>query len=96
MNMKQVEIALLKNCINGSWVDAQTDRFEEVINPATGEIIAKTPLSSHEDVAQAVRAAEHAFKEWKETPIGERSKLMFKFHAILLEHQEELAELITK
>ncbi|WP_412674967.1 CoA-acylating methylmalonate-semialdehyde dehydrogenase [Aneurinibacillus aneurinilyticus] len=96
MNMKQIEIALLKNCINGSWIEAQTDRFEEVINPATGEIIAKTPLSSREDVAQAVMAAENAFEQWKETTISERSKLMFKFHAILLEHQEELAELITK
>ncbi|GEN32778.1 MULTISPECIES: CoA-acylating methylmalonate-semialdehyde dehydrogenase [Aneurinibacillus] len=96
MSTQQVETFLLKNFINGSWVDARTDRFEEVINPATDETIAKTPLSSREDVAQAVAAAKAAFEGWRETPITERSKLMFKLHALLLEHQEELAELITK
>uniref|UniRef100_UPI0039EA4EC2 aldehyde dehydrogenase family protein n=1 Tax=Staphylococcus borealis TaxID=2742203 RepID=UPI0039EA4EC2 len=54
------------------------------------------PLSSREDVAQAVAAAKAAFEGWRETPITERSKLMFKLYALLLEHQEELAELITK
>jgi malonate-semialdehyde dehydrogenase (acetylating)/methylmalonate-semialdehyde dehydrogenase len=96
MSTQQIEVSALKNFINGNWVTPQTEQYEEVINPATGEVIARVPLSSKADVEQAVQAAKEAFKTWKETTISERSKLMFKFHALLLQHQEELAELITK
>ncbi|MBN6185975.1 CoA-acylating methylmalonate-semialdehyde dehydrogenase [Aneurinibacillus sp. BA2021] len=96
MRTEPTGAALLKNFIDGNWVDVQCERFEDVINPATGEVIARVPLSSREDVARAVQAAERASQEWKHTTVSERSKLMFAFHAVLLQHQEELAALITR
>jgi malonate-semialdehyde dehydrogenase (acetylating)/methylmalonate-semialdehyde dehydrogenase len=96
MSTQHVETIVIKNFINGKWMEAQTSQYEQVINPATGEVIANVPLSSRQDIEQAVVASREAFEAWRETSITERSRLMFKLHALLLEHQEELAELITK
>ena len=47
----------LKNFINGEWVEAKTEKYEQVPNPATGEILAEVPISTAEDVNDAVQAA---------------------------------------
>jgi len=67
-----------------------------VFNPATGEVIDEVPLSSAEDVDAAVAAASHAYKAWSKTPVMERVRLMFRFKAVLEEHFEELAALVTR
>ena len=67
-----------------------------VFNPATGEVIDQVPLSSAEDVDAAVAAASHAYKAWSKTPVMERVRLMFRFKAVLEEHFEELAALVTR
>lgn len=85
----------LKNLIGGQWVDAKTTDFEEVYNPATGEILARVPHSSSQDVADAVAAASEAFKTWGKTSVMKRAKVLFKFQQLLVEHQEELGRLIT-
>jgi len=85
----------LKNYIAGQWVDAQTDRYEPIPNPATGDIMARVPLSSKEDVDAAVRAALAAFPAWRDTPVVERARTMFRFQHLLFQHQDELARMIT-
>ncbi|HCW16935.1 MAG TPA: methylmalonate-semialdehyde dehydrogenase (CoA acylating), partial [Achromobacter sp.] len=65
-------------------------------NPATGEICASVPLASTEDVAVAVAAAKAAFPAWSETPALKRARILFNFKALLDQHQDELAELITR
>lgn len=86
----------IKNYINGEWVDAISKKTEMVPNPATGEILAYVPLSSVEDVEQAVKAAAEAFKTWSQTPVPKRARVLFKYQQLLINHTEELAELITK
>ncbi|WP_077213537.1 CoA-acylating methylmalonate-semialdehyde dehydrogenase [Bacillus dakarensis] len=86
----------IKNYINGQWVDAISKKTEIVPNPATGEILAYVPLSSVEDVEQAVKAAAEAFKSWSQTPVPKRARVLFKYQQLLIDHTEELAELITK
>lgn len=86
----------MKNYIGGQWVEAQTDCFEEVPNPATGEIMSRVPLSSRQDVDEAVKAALNAFPAWSEKPVVERARVMFRLQHLLVQHQDELARMITK
>ncbi|MDM5228271.1 CoA-acylating methylmalonate-semialdehyde dehydrogenase [Cytobacillus sp. NJ13] len=87
---------VLKNFINGEWVDANTDKFEVVPNPATGEELARTPISTREDVDKAVQAAKEAFKTWSKTPVPKRARTLFKYQQLLVENWDELAKLITQ
>ncbi|MGV3262959.1 CoA-acylating methylmalonate-semialdehyde dehydrogenase [Cytobacillus pseudoceanisediminis] len=87
---------VLKNFINGEWVDANTDKFELVPNPATGEELARTPISTREDVDKAVQAAKEAFKTWSKTPVPKRARILFKYQQLLVDNWDELAKLITQ
>ncbi|SFU87792.1 CoA-acylating methylmalonate-semialdehyde dehydrogenase [Alicyclobacillus macrosporangiidus] len=85
----------LKNYIGGRWVAAETDRFEVVPNPATGETLAQVPLSTRGDLDRAVAAAKEAFKTWSKTPVPKRARILFRYQQLLVEHWDELARLIT-
>ncbi|RYG71132.1 CoA-acylating methylmalonate-semialdehyde dehydrogenase [Lentibacillus cibarius] len=93
--MVQTQVKVLNNYVGGEWVEAKTDQTEEVINPATGEVIAHVPISTQEDVDQAVKAANKAFQEWKEVAVPKRARIMFKYQQLLVDHWDELAEIIT-
>lgn len=86
----------LQNFINGEWVDSKTDQYENVYNPATKEVLAQVPLSTSEDFEEAVQKAQEAQIKWGKTPVVRRARVLFKYHNLLQEHQEELATLITK
>ena len=58
----------LSNYINGRWQDSAAAEFGDVINPATGETLARVPLGGGGDVEAAVEAAAAAFPEWRRTP----------------------------
>nr|WP_191964368.1 CoA-acylating methylmalonate-semialdehyde dehydrogenase [Aneurinibacillus sp. XH2] len=89
-------ITRLKNFIAGRWVEARTDRTEIVPNPATGEPLAEVPLSSREDLDSAVAAAAEAYAEWSRVPVPRRARIMFKYQQLLVEHWQELAEMVTR
>lgn len=89
-------ITTLKNYIGGEWVEASTDKVQQVFNPATEEVLAHVPISTQEDVDRAVRAAKEAFQSWKDVPVPKRARILFKFQQLLVDHWDELAELITK
>ncbi|SHE10363.1 Methylmalonate semialdehyde dehydrogenase [acylating] [Chlamydia abortus] len=89
-------ITKLKNFIAGRWVEARTDRTEIVPNPATGEPLAEVPLSSREDLDSAVAAAAEAYDEWSRVPVPRRARIMFKYQQLLVEHWQELAEMVTR
>jgi malonate-semialdehyde dehydrogenase (acetylating) / methylmalonate-semialdehyde dehydrogenase len=86
----------LKNFINGKWVDAKTDHYQSVPNPATGEELAQVPISSKQDVDDAVSTAKEAFQSWSRTPVPKRARILFKYQQLLVENWDELAKLITE
>lgn len=86
----------LKNYINGEWVNARTNVYDDVPNPATGEVLAQVPLSTMDDVDNAVDAAATAYKLWSKTAVPRRARILFKYQQLLVEHWDELAELITR
>ena len=88
-------VETLRNFIGGRWVPSHASEFLDVYNPARGEVIARTPLSVAEDVDAAVQAAKKAFPAWRDTPPVARARVLFKFRALLEEHFEELARIVT-
>lgn len=89
------DIRVLKNYINGEWVESSATEFEDVYNPATGELIAKVPLSTREELDQAAEVAEEAFKTWSKLSVVKRGKYFFKLQNILEDNRDELAKLVT-
>jgi len=85
----------LKNYIGGKWIESTSILAEEVPNPATGEVIARVPLSTREDLDHAVATAKEAFKTWKKVAVPRRARILFRYQQLLVENWKELAELIT-
>ena len=88
-------VETLSNFVGGRWIPATATGFVDVHNPARGTVIARAPLSTSRDVDLAVTAATNAFAGWSETPPVVRARAMFRFKALLEEHFEELARLVT-
>ncbi|MBY0121446.1 CoA-acylating methylmalonate-semialdehyde dehydrogenase [Bacillus sp. S/N-304-OC-R1] len=93
--MTAITTEVIKNFINGVWVEAKTEHYQSVPNPATGEELAKVPISSQEDVQDAVKAAKEAFQTWSKTPVPRRARVLFKYQQLLVDHWDELAKLVT-
>jgi len=81
--------------VGGKWVESRATQHVDVFNPATGAVIARTPLGTRADVDAAVAAAKAAFPAWRATPVVERARTMFAFKNRLEEHFDELARLVT-
>jgi malonate-semialdehyde dehydrogenase (acetylating) / methylmalonate-semialdehyde dehydrogenase len=93
--MTLTSVKIVKNFINGKWVESNSSEYEIVYNPATGEEIAKVPLSTVDEVNEAVKIAEKAFESWSETPVPKRARILFKYQQLLVENWDKLAEMIT-
>jgi malonate-semialdehyde dehydrogenase (acetylating)/methylmalonate-semialdehyde dehydrogenase len=96
MTLAAPPLTKLSNYINGRWVDSKASEWLDVTNPATGEAIAKVPLSSANEVASAVEAAAVAFPEWRRTPPEDRIQPLFKLKQLLEDHIDELGRAITE
>src|SRR3954447_12853921 len=88
-------LEILKNYIGGVWKESLSKRVEEVVNPATGEVIARVPFSTREDLDLAVSTAKEAFKTWKKVAVPRRARILFRYQQLLVENWEELAKVIT-
>jgi betaine-aldehyde dehydrogenase/aminobutyraldehyde dehydrogenase len=82
-----------KMFIGGEWVDSSSGETLEVLNPATGEVIAEVPRATAEDVDRAVAAAEKAWAEWQFKTPKDRMELLLALADLIDEHGEELARL---
>ncbi|WP_199337990.1 aldehyde dehydrogenase family protein [Nostoc sp. FACHB-280] len=86
-----------RNYINGQWVDATTGNILESYNPAlVSEVVATFPRSHSEDVDKAVAAAREAYRIWRKVPAPARAEYIFRVGELLLQHKEELAQLISR
>lgn len=93
--MQQVREHKVRNLIGGTWEEGNGGETEPVYNPATGEVIAETPLSTSDDLDRAVEKARASFEEWAATPVGERARVLFRFKMLLEDSFEELRDLVT-
>jgi len=83
------------NYINGEWQNSSSPEWQDVVNPATAEVLASVPLSSNDDVTSAIEAAAAAFPAWRRTPPEDRIQPLFKLKQLLEGHIDELSRIIT-
>lgn len=89
---------VLKNYINGAWVDSVSKKTIDVLNPANQEVLAKVPYGADtaKDVASATEYAFSAYKEWSNVPVMKRVQVLYKLKSLFEENIAEIAEIITK
>lgn len=82
--------------INGEWVKPQSGELEDIINPATEEVIGRAPVGSTEECGKALEAARKAFDEgpWPRMDRFERAKRLEDLHEALSKRQAEIAEMV--
>ncbi|WAI87613.1 Methylmalonate-semialdehyde dehydrogenase [acylating] [Psychrobacter sp. SC65A.3] len=85
----------VKQLINGQFVDSNTNEWIDITDPATQEVIAKVPQTTDDEINQAVAAAQTAFQTWRKTPITNRARIFLKYQALIRDHMDELAEILT-
>ncbi|KAI0684384.1 succinic semialdehyde dehydrogenase [Earliella scabrosa] len=81
--------------IDGKWVDAKEGGVIKVTNPATEEELGTVPEMGLEETKQAIEAASKAFKTWSKTSAKQRHDILMKMYALMKEHSDDLAHLIT-
>ena len=89
------DVQTLDNFIGGRWVKAHATEFYEVRNPALGEVIGRTPMSTAPDVDAAVQAATRALPAWRNTPVNARAQILYRLKALMEAHFDEIARTVT-
>ena len=84
------------NYINGEWIKPEGRECMDVINPATGELLAQTPLSGKEEVEAAAQAAAAAYATWRKVPAQERIQYLFRLRDLMKANNDEIARTITR
>jgi malonate-semialdehyde dehydrogenase (acetylating)/methylmalonate-semialdehyde dehydrogenase len=88
-------VEVVKNYINGKWVESKATETQDVINPATGEVIAKTPICPADEAIAAIEAGKAAFDRWRRTPVFTRVRHLNRIRQAFEDRFDELAELLT-
>ncbi|MGN0063707.1 MAG: gamma-aminobutyraldehyde dehydrogenase [Nocardioides sp.] len=84
---------VLRNFVGGEYVDSASDATTDIVNPSTGEVVAKAPISTDEEVDAAYVAAEQGFAQWRRTTPAERQKALLDYADALEAHAEEFTRL---
>ena len=87
---------MIANLIGSHWRSPDVAKSLPIYNPATGEVIGQVPMSGTKEVDAAVQAAVTAYRSWSRTAVMERVRLMFRYKALLEDHFEDLAAIITR
>ncbi|WP_447929052.1 NAD-dependent succinate-semialdehyde dehydrogenase [Vreelandella sp. EE27] len=93
--LKETELYCPFAYIDGSWVAADSGEQISVINPATGESMGDMPRLGRAETERAIDAADRALPAWRALTAQERSDLLFKWYDLMMEHQHDLAVLMT-
>lgn len=91
-----MSVKRMKYCVGGQWMESRTDKWMEVTDSSTGEVMAEVPCCTVDEVESAIAAAQAAFPAWSQTSLSKRTQMMFKWRNILQEHLEELTVLCAK
>jgi malonate-semialdehyde dehydrogenase (acetylating)/methylmalonate-semialdehyde dehydrogenase len=88
-------MTIIFNYINGEWIEPNVAEYLDVVNPATGEILARTPVCGLDDVNAAAQAAATALPAWRSTPAQERIQYLFKLRDLMKSNLDEISRTIT-
>ena len=90
------EVIKLRPYINGEYVESKTEKYLDAYDPSTGEVVAKVPCCTKEEVEMAIAAAKAAFPGWSATPVIKRVQILYKVRDLIIEHMDELTELVAR
>ena len=85
-----------KLLIQGQWLNSQSQKFTRIVNPATQEVLGRTPEATLSEVHTAIASAHSAFATWRKTPLGTRVRVMLKYQALVRQHMSRIARIITQ
>ena len=90
--------ALLRDLayIDGTWTPADTRETFEVVDPATGEVLAEVPRMGAAETRRAIEAAERALPAWRARPAKERAAILRGFADLMHQHQRDLAVILSR
>jgi len=90
------EVIKLQPYINGEYVESKTEKYTDAYNPSTGEVVAKVPCCTKDEVEAAIASAKAAFPGWSATPVLKRVQILYKVRDLIIEHIDELTELVAR
>jgi malonate-semialdehyde dehydrogenase (acetylating)/methylmalonate-semialdehyde dehydrogenase len=89
------EVKVVKPFINGAFVESKTQKYTDAYNPSTGEVIAKVPCCTRDEVEAAIASAKAAFPLWSGMPAVRRVQVLYRLRDLLAEHMDELTHLVA-
>ena len=92
---KTEQLTQAKLLINGEFIDSNTTQWQDIINPATQEVIGRVPFATRDEVNAAIAAAQNAFATWRETPLQARMRIMLKLQDLIRMHAKSIAKVLT-
>ncbi|MCI6811005.1 MAG: CoA-acylating methylmalonate-semialdehyde dehydrogenase [Lachnospiraceae bacterium] len=90
------EIKKLGYYVNGVFKESASNKYTDAYNPSTGEIIAKVPCCTADEVDEAIAAAKAAYPSWSATPVKNRVEILYKVRDLLYQHMDELTMSVAK
>ena len=92
----QKHYGMLKLYISGKWVDSESDRIYEDVNPATGGVIAEFPSATDAEIEAAVQSAQAAVSSWGEVPLRDKARYLFDFRGKFEENFDMLCRVLVQ
>ncbi|MCY1270775.1 Succinate-semialdehyde dehydrogenase [NADP(+)] GabD [compost metagenome] len=93
--LKDPSLLVERAYIDGQWVSADNDATLDVINPATGECLARVPALQGSETRRAIEAAERAWPAWRARPAAQRAALLERWYEAMLDNLDDLALIMT-
>lgn len=81
--------------INGEFVESKTQQWQDIVNPATQEVLGRVPFATPDEVNAAIAAAQNAFADWRQTPVQARMRIMLKLQELIRANAKEIAKVLT-
>lgn len=90
------EVKKMKYCVNGEWKTSKAEKYYDVTDSSTGELLAQVPSCTKEEVEEAIASAHEAYKSWSKLSLSRRTQYLFTWRNVLMDHLEELTVLCAK
>src|SRR5579872_5343557 len=88
-------VASVKMLLDGKFIESRSTEWQDVVNPATQEVLAQVPFATADEIDAAVASAKQAFKSWKNTPLAARARIMLKLQALVREQMSRIAQTLS-
>lgn len=87
---------IIKYFAGGEYRESKTTKFTDVYNPSTGEVTAKVPCCTQEEVEEVIAIAKEAYKSWSKVPVIKRTQIMYNVRNLIIKHMDELTLLVAQ